>query len=277
MLYLSIMSKTVLIAGKNSGEVDRFSDGFVFYSRQIVETEALSFSEEKTVRKTIAEKKAELAAYEEEKTVQSKSGLCTFEWNKASSVSTRNLVLQAENFFEKVDEAVLYFDEEYYASLAGKIDAAEIAKTCDELILGFQYLTLELLSRFEKKYEGKAFTLVFLLKEGPNLLDVLRSPAIKNGTVAVASPLVAAAAAAFTSFAENIASLYGDEAYVNILLVRGDSSMEEAKKDETLSKWLAPFLDSLDELKTKLTAKKSSVWIKPGSKKAGGGFSLFKK
>ncbi|MCR5217822.1 hypothetical protein [Treponema sp.] len=271
------MSKTVLIAGKNSGDIDRFSDGLLSFSRQVVETDAISFPEVKTGRKTIAEKKAELAAFEEEKEIQSQSGICTFEWNKASALSARNLVLQAENFFERVDEAVLYFDEEFYASSAEKMDAAEISRTCDELILGFEYLATEILSRFERKYEDKPFSLVFLLKEGPNLLDVLRSPAIKNGTVAIASPLVAAAAAAFTSFAENIAALYGDESYVNIVLVRGDASMEEAKKDDSLAKWLAPFLDSLDELKSKLTAKKSAVWIKPGSKKAGGGFSLFRK
>ena len=53
--------------------------------------------------------------------------------------------------------------------------------------------------------------------------------------------------------------------------------MEEARKDDVLSRWLGGFLDSLDELKSKLTARKSTAWIKPGSKKAGGGFSLFRK
>jgi len=277
VVYFHIMSKTVLVAGKNSGDADRFSEGFVSLSRQIVETEAVVFPDEKPVRKTIAERKAELAAFEEEKTVQAQSGICTFEWNKASALSARNLVLQAENFFGSLDEAVLYFDEEFYASQAEKMDASEISRTCDELILGFQYLAVEVLSRFEKKYTDRPFALTFILKEGPNVLDVLRSPGIKNGTVSVASPLVAAAASAFASFAENIAALYGDEPYVNIVLVRGDSSMEEARKDDVLSRWLGGFLDSLDELKSKLTARKSTAWIKPGSKKAGGGFSLFRK
>lgn len=107
------------------------------------------------------------------------------------------------------------------------------------------------------------------------MVDAVRSPALRGGAGSVASPLVAAAAGAFVAFAENIAAVYGDCEYVNIVLVRGDRGMETSKTDDVLAKWLGSYLDSVDGLKNKLTAKKSIQWAKPGAKNPGG-FTLFR-
>ncbi len=272
------MAKTILVAGKDMPFGESFVDGLSSTGRNIVVTRAETEAEELKAleKKTAAEKKAEAAAIEEAEAREASSGIFSVAWNRPSSVSARTLVLQAENAYGSLDEAVLYFDEDFYASNAEKTDAAECVRGCDELIVPYQVLALEVLARYEKKYDGtKPFTLVFMLKEGPSVADSVRSPAIKNGQNAIASPVVSAAAAAFATFAENIAAVYGDASYVNIVLVHGDGSNEIARNDSSLASWLSEFMDSVSSLKTKLNAKKSLAWNKVGAKSAGG-FSLFR-
>lgn len=262
------MEKTMLVAGKDMPAGSKFADGVAFTGRNMVVTG----SESDALTAVSAETEA---VDEQTQKIQVAKGLSTAEWNRNSSLSARTLVLQAENAFDKLDEAVLFFDEDYFATLAGKMDASECSRNSDELISGFQYLTLEVLARFEKKNAGGVpGKLVFLIKEGPSMLDALRSPLLRNGSNAIATPLVAAAAGAFTSFAENIAAVYGDMEYVNIVLVRGDKSMETVKSDDALGKWLGSYLDAVDAMKGKLTAKKSIQWVRPGTKSPRG-FSFF--
>lgn len=247
----------MLIAGKDVPAGNDFAEGLLDSSRNVV----------------ITGTGADVELSEEKEASESRKAV-TLAWNKASSLSARSIILQTETSFDKLDETVLYFDEEMYAGLAQKMDPSECSRTADELILGFQYVALEALARYERKRNGELpGKLVFLIEECPNMMDAVRSPVLRSGTKAIASPLIASAAGAFTSFAENIAAAYGDAPFVNIVLVRGEKSGEMAK-DDSLAKWLASYLDSVDELKHKLTAKKSIQWVKPGAKSAGG-FSLF--
>lgn len=257
----------MLVAGKDLPAGSKFAEGASFASRSVMMT---------GVAVDIPAVQAEDGSESSQKELPV-MGIASAEWNRASSLSARTLILQTENTYDKLDEVVLYFDEDYFASIAGKTEIGECAQTCDNLILGYQFLTLETLARFEKKNAGGAVPgkLVFLLKEGPCMIDALRSPTLRSGATSVATPLVASAAAAFTSFAENIAAVYGDMEYVNIVLVRGDKSNEFVKTDDALAKWLGTYLDAVDDLKSKLTAKKSMQWTKPGAKNPGG-FSLFK-
>src|SRR5574344_552717 len=263
------MIKTMLVAGKDLPAGNKFADAVTFTGRNVVVTGSAS---EIDVPSTEEETDEETA-----QKIESAKVFSPVKWNRSSSLSARTLVLQTENDFDSMDEAVLFFDEEYYASLAAKMDAGECSRTCDELIAGFQYLTLEVFARFEKKRAGGSNPgkIVFLLQEGPCMMDALRSPILRNGSTAIASPLVAAAAGAFVAFAENIAAVYGDMDYVNIVLVRGDHGIDAAKTDDVLAKWLGTYLDAVDELKNKLAAKKSIQWVKPGAKNPNG-FSLFK-
>lgn len=259
------MEKTILVAGKNMPECAKFCEVLSSGGKKVSATcEELENLEEG--KKTVAERKANMLSYNESKNVEAQSGICTFEWNKSSALSTRSLILQTENFFGSLDEALLYFDEENFASNAQKMDAEEVSRCTDEMILGFQNLTLELLNRFEKKYTDSPFTLIFVLSECPNLADVARLPSLRNGSVAIASPLVAACASAFESFAENIAAMFGDSPFVNIVLVREDSTHDKSFGDSEKAKWFLDYLNALSQLKDKLSTKKSMQWIKIGSK-----------
>lgn len=252
----------MLIAGKDSPVGNEFAEGILLSQRNVVLTGngmEMSAASENT--------------QSDEEPVNTKVN--TIIWNKPSSLSARTLILQAENAFGSLDETVLYFDEDLYASLAQRMDPSECSRTADEMILGYEYLTLEVLTRYEKKKLNgdKPGKLVFLIEECPNMMDAIRSPVIRSGTKNIASPLIASAAAAFTSFAENIAAAYGDAPFVNIILIRGER-VGDYVSDGPLAKWLASYLDSVDDLKNKLSSKKSIQWIKPGVKSAGG-FSLF--
>ena len=86
--------------------------------------------------------------------------------------------------------------------------------------------------------------------------------------------MVAAAAAAFQAFAENIAAIYGGREYVTVLLAHGDQNIEVAKRDRSLSEWICSYMDEVDKQKNKLSLKQSMNWIKAGAK--GPGFSLFR-
>jgi hypothetical protein len=272
------MGKVTLIVGKEMPEFSDFAEGILHSDRNVIAT-GLNIEEDESVKRTIAERKAQMSSYEESKDIESKSGICTFEWNKSSAISTRSLILQGEKYFSSLDEVVLFFDEEYISSLAGKMDAEEVSKNSDNYFTSFQNVALEVLARFEKKFSNSnPATLVFMLKECPCVADVVRVPSIKNGSLPIASPLVASSAAAFTAFAENIAALYGDLPFVNIVLVRFDSSKENYTSEQDLGQWLASYLDSLSQMKNKLSAKKSMQWVKPGSKNSSNSLGfLFKK
>lgn len=271
------MGKTILVVGKNSPDGKKIADGFAFTGRQVVLSSnniSESFEEEISAE----EKKASLDAYDEAKSIEAKSGMCTFEWNRASPVSARTLILQTENTYGKMDEVALFFDEEWYASHSDKIDSEQISRTSDEMIVGYQYLAMEALARFEKKNSSEPGSLVFLLKEGPSVFDAIKTPGIRNGMRALSSPVVASASAAFSAFAENMAALYGDSPFVNIILVRSEKTSESDSTDEALGKWLGNYLEGVETQKTKLTAKKSCQWIKPGAKPGAGTLSsIFKR
>src|SRR5574344_247230 len=262
---LSAMEKTMLVAGKDSPAGSKLAEGISSTGRNVM----ITGSDGDVVA---TEPAADSEAVQQTLPMH---GITCAEWNRPSSLSARTLILQTENTFDKLDETVLLFDEEYYAALAGRTEVGECAENCDNLILGYQYLALETLTRFEKKNSGGATPgkLVFLLNEGPCMVDALRTSTVRNGSTSVATPLIASAAGAFASFAENMAAVYGDMEYVNIVLVRGDKSMDVAKTDDGLAKWLCTYLDTVDGMKAKLTAKKSIQWVKPGAKNPGG-FSL---
>ena len=265
----------MLFAGKDSPDCSDFIKNFLSSNRK-VSCASEAESDVSGTKKTVAERKAFMQSYEEEKNIEAQSGSCTFEWNRTSSLSTRSLVLQTENTLGDIDEAVLYFDEEWYAVHSDKMDVHEVSRSADEMITSYQTLTLELLERFEKKNIEQTKTLVFFLKAIPSISAAQKMPALRNGSKSIASPLISAASNAFISFAENIAALYSEQNFVNIVLVKTDFYDDSWTKDLELSNWLCSYLDSLNEnLSKKSNAKKNVQWIKPGAKAGGSKFRLF--
>ena len=239
----------MILAGKDAPAGTKFADGLADSGRFVAVTKADSENDTD-------------AGQRQQKLLGKASGVAEIPWNKSSPISAKTLLLTTESIFGKADEAVLYFDEEFYASKANSLTIEECAKTADSLILSFQYLALELLARFEHAFSsnGEKKSLVFLLKDGPSVSDAAKIPGLRSGTYAIASPVIAAAAAAFAAFAENLASLYSDSTFVNIILARGDRSSDIVSSELQLAKWLSDYLDSAEN------HKKSGQWVKIGAK-----------
>lgn len=252
------MSKTILIAGKDLPDGSDFVDGAEVKMRQIAVT-AIKGSQP-----------------------ANSPNITAFEWQRTSPIRARALILDAETTFKKIDEAVLYFDEGYYATKFNQLTPQECSQSCDELILGYQYLALEILSRFEKKYSMSAGLeekapppkLVFLIKNSLSECEAAKNTALRSNVSIASGPLVSAAATAFQAFAENIAALYAAREYVSIILARGDYNNEAARLDRTYGEWICSYLDEVDKLKSKPSLKQSVNWVKAGAK--GPGFSLFR-
>ena len=243
----------------------KFADGIALSGRSISITSP-----------EIDHDEAEDSPGERSKALTEASGISLVEWHKSSPISSRTLIFSTEATFGRMDEAILYFDTEWFAQLEHHLSCGECARGCDELVLPFQCLALEVLARFEKKNaSGTPGMLVFLFKETPDLVDSLRTPAHRSGGASISSPVVAAAAAAFEIFAENVAAQFGNKSYVNILLARSDMGNETGSSDVELGKWLASYLDAFESTGAKFDAKTSVEWVKAGSRYGAGGLKLF--
>ncbi len=250
------MEKTILIAGKDMPDILDFSDGALMSGRNVVLTNAAG----------------------NQSTQEADGGAIIATWNKISPVSARSLILECENYFRRLDEVVLFFDEAFFSERFDGMSHENCSHGTDEMILAFQYLSQEVLNRFEKRFAINHVTdqtikpakLVFLLKSSPSELDILKSNSLRNTVPCAAGPFVSAAANAFCGFAENVAAMFGGRDYINVILAKVDVSSGLGKNDKALASWLCSYLDEVDKLKTKLNVKQSVSWVKAGSKSPGG-------
>lgn len=200
-------------------------------------------------------------------------------WNRGSALSARTLLISASNSNGHLDEAVLIFDEGYFAPLYGTPGPAESTKACNELVLGYQYLAAELLLRFNQRkiagLEKNPGKIVFVHKPGANEAEAVKNPNLRLENPVLSKPLVASASAAFRAFAENFAaSVCGAEEVVPVLVECSPTS-ELSKNDSAFMAWLCDYMEELDSLKKPLSDKQKVSWIKAGAK-APGGFGFFR-
>lgn len=250
------MEKTILIAGKDHPAVMDFSDGVLMSGRNVITTSATGVHSKKSAD----------------------GGTVVAMWNKTSPVSARSLVLECENNFRRLDEAVFLFDEAYFAEKFDGMTHENCSRGMDEMILAYQYLAQEVLGRFEKRFSLnhasgeilKPAKIVFLLKSSPSEYDIFKNNSLRNTVPFAAGPYVSAAASAFSGFAENIAAMFGGRDYVNVILARSEASTELGKNDRALAGWICSYMNEVDNLKTKLNAKQSTAWVKAGAKGPGG-------
>lgn len=247
------MDKTILIAGKDFPDGKDFASAAVLHGEHVVIT----------------------AAPSDQKQV-SEDGSVPIVWNKASALSARSLVISSLNQNGHLDEAVLVFDEEYFAPQYGNPGAAESNRAFDELVLGYQYLAAELLLRFNQRklvgLENSSGKIAFVYKPNPSEADAVRNPNLRISGKVFSKSLVAAAGAAFKAFAENFAASVADSDDVVPVLVDCGKNSEIAKNDSELMSWLCGYFDQIEDMKKPFTAKQKVLWIKPGAKPGIAGF-----
>lgn len=249
------MSKTILFAGKELPYGKDLASGASFQGRKVIAT--CSFSEN-------------AADSEENKAPESTGGIKQVTWNRGSVLSSRSLVLNCENE-GGIDEAVLVFDENLFASKFGA--AYENARILEELIGSYQYLAQEIVGRFSRNTSKKA-KIVFMYKGNPSIGESVLSNSLKSSGVQLSYSLIAAAGGAFKSFAENMAAELVQSQNITPLLVNCDYTNDLAGRDNSLAVWLCEYMDSIDNLKKPLSAKQKISWVKAGAKNPGG-FGLF--
>ena len=243
------MSKNILIAGKDFPDSEDFAEKIALGEFNVVCSGSMSDEEEN----------------------KSASGISVCQWNRDSAISARSLIIQAETINGFTDNYILYFDAEYFTEKYNSCSTDICARACDSMILGFQYLSLEILNRIQQhKSPAK---IIFLLKTNPTMNEVIHSSALKKMNITPSNPIVSAAEAAFATFAENFAAQVLSEENISVLLITGDQQNETMSSDLNLGSWLKDYINSCDQLKKGIP--KSTSWIKAGAK-ASGGFNFFR-
>ncbi len=244
------MEKTVLIAGKEYPAGSALASAAVNHNRNVVIT-------------------APFAAEETGEPI-SAAGIAAVAWNKSSSVSARSIVLQAENAFQRIDEAVLVFDTAWLAPNFNTMTPEVCSRAVDTMITSYFYLSLELVNRFSKQGGG---SVVFMLKSAPGLAEMPSSVTIRGENSAVpAGILPASAEAAFKVLAESTAAKYAEHDGLKFFLVNADYEIP----DSQFAGWMFEYLDAAYVSKAKNDARHACQWIKTGAKSQSG-FSFFRK
>lgn len=211
----------------------------------------------------VSKNEAEIANFEAE-------NISSATWNRTSAISALSLIIKAETKLENVDEALFYFDANYFATKFESDKTEEIANAVNIMISGYFYMISELLKRIDQKKEKIA--VAFLVKEYPSKFESCFS---KSLAIVPASSVVSAAQAAFVSAAENFSALVSDKNFLSVLLAKCPTGNEFYKNEKFIGEWIASSLDAIKSSKNRQTFKQSGSWNKVGGK-ISAGFSLFK-
>lgn len=242
MIYYFAMGKMILFAGKELPAGNDMASGATFQGKKVIATS--------------------LTAPETEESDNASNAVIPVLWNRGSALSSRSVALKCENE-GGIDETVLIFDEFYLATKYREIN--NNAQVLEELIGSYQYLTQELIARFLRTPE-KSTKIAFLHKANFSLCDGITSSSIRSSGIELSNPLVAAAAGAFKSYAENIAATLAETSPIIPLLISCEPTNELSKRDSAISMWLCEYMDSIDNLKKPLSPKQKVSWIKAGAK-----------
>ena len=242
----------ILFAGKELPAGNDMASGASFQGRKVVATAMASEKES------------------EDEQASASSSIIQVNWNRTSSISARSMALKCENA-GGLDEVVMVFDEFYFATKYRT--NSNNAQVMEELIESYQYLSQELLTRFERNPQKKV-KIAFLHKSNYSLNDGVVSGSIRSSGLELSNPLISAASAAFKAYAENFAAVISENPHIMPLLVSCEPTNELSRKDSSLAVWICEYMDSIDNLKKPLSPKQKVSWVKAGAKNPGG-FGLF--
>ena len=166
-------------------------------------------------------------------------------WNRASNLSSMNLIIRSETLLDSIDRVLLYFDYDHFTEEYSQLGKNHFQIIADELIASYQYITENILERFKEKKQGG---FVFLLKEA---VPLFRS---SKNSIEINNPALYAAQEAFVAFAEMIAYRYSQKLENSVVLAR-----TSLKNDEKIASLLFSLLES-DKLEKKLQ-KDATRWL----------------
>lgn len=186
----------------------------------------------------------------------------TYSWNKASAISTRAFLIQAESRLISFDRIIIYFDALSFSEMFQNDRVDELTVAMENMIYGYQYAVGELLARFRQK--TPECQIMFLIQTSPTKTNVAKIPGAVPCSVSVA-----AAQSAFIALAENSAYNFYELNCITPILARVDASNTLYRQDRGISEWACEFMDKVSSDKKRPTIKNCSSWVKAGSKSFG--------
>jgi hypothetical protein len=172
-------------------------------------------------------------------------------WNRSSPISAHSVIINAENYFGQIDGAVLFFDSLAYDKIFVHNTLDEFTRATDELILGYNYLTLELLRRFSEHKQGKLF---FVLQSQETQADALKNPSKQQMPQQSLGLVTSMAQSAFKSFAENVAAFNFNPNGNFVYLLEASSEISE----EEIISWIATKMN--EDLPVYKNPKNAVIW-----------------
>lgn len=172
-------------------------------------------------------------------------------WNRSSPISAHSVVINAENYFRQIDAAVLFFDSLAYDKIFAHNTIDEFTRATDELILGYNYLTLELLHRFSEHNPGKLF---FVLQNQETQADILKNSSKQQTSQQSIGLITSMAQSAFRTFAENVAALNFNPNGSFVYLLEVSSEVTE----EQIISWIATKIQ--EDLPVYKNPKNAVMW-----------------
>ena len=194
----------------------------------------------------------------------------TFSWNKASSISAKTLLIQAEAKLVQLDRVLIIFDSPSYAKKFESDKIEDCTQAIENMISGYMYFCHTLLGRLTQK--TKKVSVGFYLRSAPSKADIISAKAI---TQAPCTNNVSVAQASFKAMAENFCASLSELPEVSVFLVTSEPGNDLYASDRDTGVWFLNYFDALEKLKNKPSGKQALTWIKAGGKMPGG-FGLFK-
>ncbi|MCQ2574022.1 MAG: hypothetical protein MJ182_09005 [Treponema sp.] len=194
----------------------------------------------------------------------------TFSWNKASSISAKTLLIQAESRLVQIDRILIVFDGTAYAKKFESERIEDCTQAVENMISGYIYFCQTLLNRLSQK--NKDISISFYLKTAATKADIVSAKGIAQAPCA---NTVAIAQAAFKSTAENFCAALNEVQGVKVFLVQSEPGNELYANDRETGGWFLSYFEALEKLKNKPATKQALSWVKAGGKMPGS-FALFR-
>ena len=197
------------------------------------------------------------------------SNIFAFSWNKASSISARTLLVQAESKLVNIDRVLIVFDAQNYSTKYESERIEDYTQAIENMVSGYAYFCQTLLTRLAQKNDK--ITVGFYLKTVATKASMALA---KNANQTPCTNTVAIAQGAFEALAENFAVSLYQLSNVSVFLCQSDITNPLYNDERETGSTLLSYFDAIDKMKNRMNAKASCTWVKAGGKL--GGFGLFK-
>lgn len=161
-----------------------------------------------------------------------------FLWNRESQISAHSLLISAENALHTIDTAVIVFDASDFVTSFDDSEISDYSRAVESLILSYNYLAYEFLTRFKVKKHGN---IVFVLKGFNTIAENLKSSRTKDIAADGTGVILSFVQAAFRAFAENFAAMNFQKSCVEIALFDGSTYSDEEISEHLFTKIIPEF------------------------------------